>query len=471
MNDLAVGARPQDVIPGVPEDVEALAARLAVYADQAGEAAARLRAIDAGAWAGEAGDAFREAIGELPAKLQRGCDAFWDAVYALRAYSTTLREAQATAARAIEIFTEADHQTSAWAARSQPNEELGSTRRSAVPQPEAPPVLDDPGERLRQEARRLVEQAREEVEVVARRCASRLKEAGDAAPNKPGFFRRALSSVGDFGRGAVEGTVGMATFAFKLSPTYALVDPDGYVENLAGMGKGLVYGVTHPIEFAKAVTNWEMWLDNPARALGQLVPEVALALATAGAGGAAKGAGAARRAARSADEAAAVGRATRSADELAQLRHLAGRRADDLIASAAKAEKHVTPLLDEIAREEGAELVGLEHRLKKADSLTDKITRDAATEYAHLPVGEAASRTADGVKDVLRYTVQSERSRYADAYDAVTTKLKDRGFNLEKVKNTWANPGSSQAGLYRGINSQWRTPDGHSFELQYPHSR
>lgn len=138
-----------------------------------------------------------------------------------------------------------------------------------------------------------------------------------------------------------------------------------------------------------------------------------------------------------------------------------------MIASATKAEKQVTPLLDEIAREEGAELVGLEHRLKKADSLTDKITRDAATEYAHLPVGEAASRTADGVKDVLRYTVQSERSRYADAYDAVTTKLKDRGFNLEKVKNTWANPGSSQAGPYRGINSQWRTPDGHSFELQF----
>jgi hypothetical protein len=87
----------------------------------------------------------------------------------------------------------------------------------------------------------------------------------------------------------------MATFAFKLTPTYALVDPEGYVESLAGMGKGLVYGVTHPVGFAKAVTNWDMWLDNPARALGQLVPDVALAVATAGAGDAAKGAGAARR--------------------------------------------------------------------------------------------------------------------------------------------------------------------------------
>jgi len=311
VNDLAVGARPQDIIPGLPEEVEALAARLVAYADQAGEAAARLRAIDGSAWVGEAGDAFREAIGELPAKLERGCDAFWDAVYALRSYATTLREAQATAARAIELFTEADRQTNAWAARYQAFE---AARRGGsadgVPPAELPTGLDDPGEHLRQEARRLVEQAREDVETAARRSAARLKEAGDAAPNKPGFFRRALGSIGDFGRGAVESTVGMATFAFKLTPTYALVDPDGYVENLGGLGKGLVYGVTHPVEFAKAVTNWDMWLDNPARALGQLVPEVALAVATAGAGAAGKGAGAARRVERAGDELAALGRAT-----------------------------------------------------------------------------------------------------------------------------------------------------------------
>ena len=467
MTDLAVGARPQDVITGSAEEVEALAARLAFYADQAGDAAARLRAIDAGAWVGEAGDAFRDAIGELPTKLQRGCDAFWDAVYALRTYAATLREAQATAARAIELFTEADRQTGTWRAQSQAHETLQQASPGTGPPPDTAPAANDPGEDLRREARHLVEQAREEVEEAARRAASRLKDAGDAAPNKPGFFRRAIGALGDFGRGAVEGTVGMATFAFKLSPTYALIDPDGYVENVVGMGKGLAYGVTHPVEFAKAVTNWDMWLDNPARALGQLVPDLALALATAGAGGAAKGAGAARRLARSADDVAAVGRATHTAEELSNLRRLAGAKAEKLIASAAKAEKQVTPVLDEIARGEGAELVGLEHRLKKVDSLTDKITRDAASEYAHLPVEEAASRTADDVKDVLRYTVQADRHRYADTYEAVSGQLHDRGFTLDKVKNTWAEPGSAQAGPYRGINSQWRTPEGESFELQF----
>ena len=468
MKDLAGGARPQDLVPGAPEEVEAFAARLAVYADQAGEAAARLRAIDAGAWVGEAGDAFRAAIGELPTKLQRGCGAFWDAVYALRAYATALREAQATAARAIQILTEADHQTSAWAARSAGYEELQRTGSAEDVSPaERAPALDDPGERLRQEALRMVERAREEVEAAARRSADRLKEAGDAAPNKPGFFRRALSAVGDFGRGAVEGTVGMATFAFKLTPTYALVDSEGYVENLAGMGKGLVYGVTHPVEFAKAVTNWDMWLDNPARALGQLVPDLALALATAGAGGAAKGAGAARRMARSGDEVAALGRATRSAEDLAELRRLARVKGSELIASASKAEEKVSPVLSDIARQHGGELAGFDHRLKKLDSLTRKISDEAAMRVDDLPLDELVQREGDGIKDVLRYTVQSDREQYMSTYDGVVSDLKDRDFALEKVKNTWAEPGTPQAGPYRGINTQWRTPDGQAFELQF----
>jgi hypothetical protein len=31
----------------------------------------------------------------------------------------------------------------------------------------------------------------------------------------------------------------MGEFAFKLSPAYQLIDPEGYVENLVGIGKGL----------------------------------------------------------------------------------------------------------------------------------------------------------------------------------------------------------------------------------------
>ena len=323
MSELRVGAHPRELVPGVPEDVELLATRLEGYSDDARDAAARLNAIDSGAWVGRAGDAFRESIGELPGKLRRASDAFWDAAAALRVYADRLREAQAAAAKAIELFTDADERSRSWSAHRPAHEEAerlaaaGGTRLAQIPV-----VTEDPGEQFRLEAQRLLEDARQAVEDAAQRAAGRLEDAGRAAPNKPGLLSRVLSGAGDvagdFLGGVVEGTVGIVEFGFKLSPTYALIDPEGYVENITGMAEGIAYGVTHPVEFAKAAVNWDLWLDNPARAFGQLVPELALSLATAGAGGAAvKGATAARRAARSADDLGDAGRIAGKADDLA----------------------------------------------------------------------------------------------------------------------------------------------------------
>lgn len=317
MSDLRLGAHPRELVPGVPEDCEALAARLSTYSDDARESATRLDAIDSGAWVGAAGDAFREAIGELPIRLRRASDAFWDAAAALRTYADRLRDAQAAAARALELFAEADTRSRSCAGQQQAYEEaLRSSLAGGSPPPDSPPPTADPGEERRLEAERLLDQARQDVDDAARRASDRLEEAGRAAPNKPGWLKRTLSGTanfaGDFVGGVVEGTVGMVTFGFKLSPTYALIDPEGYVENITAMATGIAYGVAHPVEFAKAAVNWEMWLDNPGRALGQLVPELALTAATAGIGGAAaKGSGVSRRLAGSADEFADVGRAAR----------------------------------------------------------------------------------------------------------------------------------------------------------------
>src|SRR5207248_1190398 len=67
-------------------------------------------------------------------------------------------------------------------------------------------------------------------------------------------------------------------------------NPEGYVENMTGIAKGLAHGVTHPVEFAKAVVDWDTWMDSPGRALGHLVPLVVLTIASGGAGAAEKGA-------------------------------------------------------------------------------------------------------------------------------------------------------------------------------------
>jgi hypothetical protein len=75
--------------------------------------------------------------------------------------------------------------------------------------------------------------------------------------------------------------------------------------------------VSDPVGFAKAITNWEMWFDNPARALGELVPGLVLGLATGGAGVAAVRAGTgARRVAGAADELATVAKQMNNAAQV-----------------------------------------------------------------------------------------------------------------------------------------------------------
>ncbi|MDX3232392.1 DUF6531 domain-containing protein, partial [Streptomyces sp. ME19-01-6] len=60
---------------------------------------------------------------------------------------------------------------------------------------------------------------------------------------------------------------------------------------------GVAYAVDHPKEFAKAVTNWDEWQRNPARAAGQLTPELLLALASGGSGAVRRGGSVAKNAA------------------------------------------------------------------------------------------------------------------------------------------------------------------------------
>ncbi|MDP9070670.1 MAG: WXG100 family type VII secretion target, partial [Actinomycetota bacterium] len=108
MSPRGPGGSPSDLVPGDPGGVEALAGRLRAYAEGAAAGAARLRAIDSGAWEGEAADAFRAVIDEIPSKLERGAGAFAEAADALGAYAATLRSAQEVATRVVGLLGEAD---------------------------------------------------------------------------------------------------------------------------------------------------------------------------------------------------------------------------------------------------------------------------------------------------------------------------------------------------------------------------
>ena len=104
-------------------------------------------------------------------------------------------------------------------------------------------------------------------------------------------------------------------------------------------------------------------------------------------------------------------------------------------------------------------LIGFEHRLKGRDRIKEKV-HDKMEEFDFSPE-EAVSV----VSDAVRYTFQYRAARYTQGVWSDIGRLKDQGFEMLKLKNSWS---SEQ---YKGINSQWIEPDtGQRFEVQF-HTR
>lgn len=97
------------------------------------------------------------------------------------------------------------------------------------------------------------------------------------------------SGLKSFGTGVGESLWGIGETAVQFSPARVLVDPGGFATDIATTIDGVIWGAQHPKEFGKAVVDWDMWKEDPARALGRLVPDLAAAAASGGSTAAAKG--------------------------------------------------------------------------------------------------------------------------------------------------------------------------------------
>jgi hypothetical protein len=256
MTDVPPGARPAELVPGEPDEVERLIVRLAGFAVTAGDAGARLGALESGAWSGEAGRLFRDAVGEVPSGLARAAAAFEAAARALSAYGRVLRESQAEAARAIRLVEQ------------------------ATPESRETDLAT---------AARMVERARAQVEEAGRRAAERLtRAAADAPPAEE------TAVVGPAGTGITLRVVG----------DHQLTDPDGFVAPLGEWGDGVAdmhFTAPHEVAFAGAgagadsgvaaggtgtgEVGWHAWAESdPGRQLGVVAPDVLAALGVAAAG-------------------------------------------------------------------------------------------------------------------------------------------------------------------------------------------
>jgi hypothetical protein len=123
-------------------------------------------------------------------------------------------------------------------------------------------------------------------------------------------------------------------------------------------------------------------------------------------------------------------------------------------------EERISPALRAIeSQDPDRHLVGFDFRLKDPDRIKEKV-------YGTIKdFGRSPEQAVSLVPDTIRYTLQYRETRYTEGVLTDIERLKDEGFELHKLKNSWDHE------QYRGINSQWIEPDtGQRFEVQF-HTR
>ena len=117
----------------------------------------------------------------------------------------------------------------------------------------------------------------------------------------------------------------------------------------------------------------------------------------------------------------------------------------------------VTPAMLRIEAEDpDRTLIGLEHRLKGKDRLTEKVEFDMGK------WGVSAEKAFANVKDAIRYTFEYPEDKYAHGVRADVDRIKAEGFELAELRNSWENE------EYKGINSRWRHAESSQlFEVQF----
>jgi len=123
-------------------------------------------------------------------------------------------------------------------------------------------------------------------------------------------------------------------------------------------------------------------------------------------------------------------------------------------------QEKISPALRTIeSQDPDRHLIGFEHRLKGRDRIKAKVYRSIKN------FGRSPEQAVSHVPDAIRYTFQYQEARYTHGVLADIARLKDQGFELDKLKNSWSHD------QYKGINSQWIEPvSGQRFEVQF-HTR
>lgn len=122
----------------------------------------------------------------------------------------------------------------------------------------------------------------------------------------------------------------------------------------------------------------------------------------------------------------------------------------------AEIEPAMTREMIDIANTHGATMEGLDFRMKSDESLARKVDAEKDTDF-----GGDATKTAQSMSDVVRYTMTYPEGEYAANVDATIKDMEARGYKA-RVKNYW-----EKDDPYQGINVALTHPSGVKVELQF----
>jgi uncharacterized Zn-binding protein involved in type VI secretion len=120
--------------------------------------------------------------------------------------------------------------------------------------------------------------------------------------------------------------------------------------------------------------------------------------------------------------------------------------AKELLNSAKQSEPKITSDIQTMAKETDGKIEGLDYRLKSEQSLTRKLE----------------NTPPDQIKDAVRYTIVYDSKNISANANRVMNSLEQNGYERIRVKNTF---GPDRQ--YQGINTNFRSPEGQVFELQF----
>lgn len=302
---------PTQLVHGDASAINASVSHLRNFANAFGETASGLSGVDTSHWTGSAAERFHAVYDpqpELWSKAQQACTGAADA---MATYASTVTWAQGQARQAIDLYQQGQQATQqAQAAYTQQvdayNTAAGDYNAALAAgddpgsAPTQPGPFSDPGAAMRQQAQQLLDDARRRRDQAASDAARAVQTATSLAPATPSALGRLAADAGDLVEGGViadehvvggivKGTAGIVDFVRGLNPLdpYNLAHPAEYVDGLSNTAAGLVHMSLHPTQLVVALVGTG-WGSDPFEAFGKLVPNVALTLATDGAGASAE---------------------------------------------------------------------------------------------------------------------------------------------------------------------------------------